>query len=52
MRIKLGLVCWVLLLVVTLKLVGIISWSWKVVLIPLYVELALQAIGSVVGKRL
>lgn len=43
-----GLLDILLIVFIVLKLVGVISWSWWIVLIPLWIELGIFIIGLIV----
>ena len=41
----------ILLVFIALKLVGAVDWSWAVVLIPLWMELAIDALILLVDRN-
>ena len=43
-----GICTTVLIVLVTLKLVGVIEWSWAIVLIPLWIQLGIMALCLIV----
>ena len=43
-----GLLDILLIIFIVLKLVGVITWSWWIVLIPLWIELGIFIIGLII----
>lgn len=44
-----GILGVLLIIFVVLKLVGVVTWSWWVVLIPLWIEIGLIALIIIIG---
>lgn len=47
---RLTLIGWILVIMIFLKLIGILPWSWGITLFPLWVIIALAALQALADK--
>lgn len=47
---RLTLMGWILVIMIFLKLIGILSWSWGITLFPLWVIITLAAFQTLADK--